>query len=77
MSQQIKNIISIFENEIKIMHEIFVYDILRNLNFINKQFIHYAQNCDCVKFDVIAIKEKKKLFDVDVVRFFNIIKLIE
>ena len=41
------------------MHEIFVYDILRNLNFVNKQFIYYAQNNNYVKFNVIAIKKKK------------------
>ena len=34
--------ISVFKYKVEIMHEIFVYDILRNLNFINEQFIHYA-----------------------------------
>ena len=77
MSQQTKNIILIFENEIKIMHKIFIYNILRNLNFINEQFIHCAQNHDCVKFNVIVIKKEKKLFDVDVVQFFDVVKLIE
>ena len=69
--------ISIFKNEVEIMHEVFIYDILRNLNFVNEQFIHCVQNRDCVKFNVVAIKEEEKLFDVDVARFFDIIKLIK
>ena len=59
------------------MHEIFIYNILRNLSLINEQFIHYAQNHDCVKFNVIAIKKEKKLFNIDIIRFFNVIKSIE
>ena len=41
------------------MHEVFIYNILRNSSFVNEQFIYYAQNDDCVKFDVIAIKKRK------------------
>ena len=49
------------------MQEVFICNILRNFNFINEQFIHYAQNDNCVKFNIIAIKERKKLFDINII----------